>query len=300
MSNHLFAFKRHAILIPIWMCATNLVAAPVSGDRVTILVDQPYKGGESLTAYEQERCKLDIYLPKNRKNFPTVVWFHGGGLTVGNKGFPLDPKSKDWIEDMGQSFAEAGIAFVTPNYRLSPTVKFPAYIEDAAAAVAWTAKHLPEHGADPKKLFLAGHSAGAYLVLMLGVNPAYLNQVGMNGREIAGIYPVSGQTVTHSTVREEMGVPKTTIIVDETAALYHVRAETPPFLLIFGDKDAPMRAEENQLFHAAMTSVGNRGMSIAKIADRDHGTVAGNIASPNDPARVRIMQFIEANRAKGE
>jgi carboxylesterase type B len=89
-----------------------------------------------------------VHHPKS-KGFATVVWFHGGGLTGGNRGIPDGLKDK-------------GIAIVAAGYRLNPDVKSPTYIEDAAAAVAWTVKNIGKYGGDPNKIFVSGHSA--YLV----------------------------------------------------------------------------------------------------------------------------------------
>ena len=88
-----------------------------------------YREGDKLTDYMKERCRLDVYHPKHIKNFPTVVWFHGGGLKAGNRKVPEGLRGK-------------GIAVVAVNYRLHPKVKSPAYVEDAAVTVAWTFRHI--------------------------------------------------------------------------------------------------------------------------------------------------------------
>src|SRR5690606_26802966 len=89
--------------------------------------------------YIAERCKLDICYPTDKKGFTTIVWFHGGGITGGEKHIPEKLKNQ-------------GIAVVTVNYRLNPKVNCPAYIEDAAAAVAWTFNHITEFGGDPANI----------------------------------------------------------------------------------------------------------------------------------------------------
>lgn len=107
--------------------------------------------------YRKERCKLDIYYPSDKKDFVTVVWFHGGGLEGGEKGIPAELKNK-------------GIAVVAPNYRLSTKAKNPAYIEDAAEAVAWVFENIASFGGDPPRhIYVSGHSAGGYLALMIGL-----------------------------------------------------------------------------------------------------------------------------------
>ncbi|MCA9018230.1 MAG: alpha/beta hydrolase, partial [Planctomycetaceae bacterium] len=102
------------------------------------------------TEYMRERCKLDLYYPTDIKNYPTVVWFHGGGLKAGKKEIPEELKQR-------------GIAIVAVNYRLYPKAKKPAYLEDAAAAVAWTFQHIAEYGGEPNLVFVAEHSTGGYL-----------------------------------------------------------------------------------------------------------------------------------------
>lgn len=83
------------------------------------------------------------------------------------------------------------------NYRLSPRATHPAYIDDAAAAVAWVMKHIGEYGGDPTRVYVAGHSAGGYLTLMVGLDKAYLARYGEDADRLAGLFPVSGQTNTH-------------------------------------------------------------------------------------------------------
>ena len=114
-----------------------------------------------------------------------------------------------------RSLARAGVAVVSAEYRLSPKVKYPAYLQDAAAAFAWTRAHIAEHGGDVEKLFVGGHSAGGYLTFMIGLDERYLREFGVELSGIAGLIPVSGQTMTHYTVREERGIGQFTITADE-------------------------------------------------------------------------------------
>ncbi len=106
--------------------------------------------------YMAQRCKLDLYVPTDKKDFPTVVWFHGGGLTKGNKAIPDGLKEK-------------GIGVVVANYRLSPEAASPKYIDDAAAAVAWVFDNIESYGGSRKRIFVSGHSAGGYLTSMIGL-----------------------------------------------------------------------------------------------------------------------------------
>ena len=261
-----------------------------------VLTDVCYKSGDALTDYEQSRCKLDVYLPKDRENFATLVWFHGGGLKQGDKA----GTKEDTVltPEIARSLAAAGIAVVAPNYRLSPKVTFPAYLEDAAASVAWTQRHIAEHGGDTKKIFVGGHSAGGYIALMLGVDAHYLADAGVKVADIAGLIPVSGQTLTHYTVREERGGKKYQITADDAAPLHFCGPKTPPFLVLYADRDMAARGEENMLFVEMMRAAGNEGMHSMLIKDRTHGSIASKIAEEGDPTRIAILEFMKANKGK--
>ena len=122
--------------------------------------------------YRKERCKLDVYYPAGKKGFPTIVWFHGGGLEGGGKHVP-------------EMFMNQGFAVVAVNYRLSPKAQNPAYTEDAAAAVAWAYKHIEEYGGSPRRVFVTGHSAGGYLTLMVGLDKSYLQEYGVDADSLS-------------------------------------------------------------------------------------------------------------------
>lgn len=257
------------------------------------LADVAYKSGAALSEYEAERCKLDVYLPNAGKDWPVLVWFHGGGLKNGDKrGTPKDGVK---TERMAISLAAAGVAVVCPNYRFSPKVTFPAYLEDAAASVAWAKANLSEHGADVKRLYIGGHSAGGYLALMLGLDAHFLEAAGTSLSAVAGLIPVSGQTMTHYTVREERGIGKYTVTADEAAPVYHLRKDSPPFLVIYGDQDLPARADENEYFIEMMKAAGNKTITGLMVKDRTHGTIASEIAAKGDPAREAMLEFMRAS-----
>ena len=216
-----------------------------------------------LDEYIAERCKLDIYYPENSKDFATVVWFHGGGITSGNKFIPEKLKNK-------------GIAVVAVNYRLNPKVKCPAYIEDAAAAVAWTFKHIGEYGGDPDKIFVSGHSAGGYLTSMVGLDKKWLAKYDIDANKIAMLIPFSGHCITHMTIRKERGIPDTQPVVDEFAPLFHVRADAPPLILITGDRELEMlgRYEENAYMWRMMKIAGHEKTKLYELESFDHGGMA--------------------------
>ena len=232
---------------------------------------------EKQDEYIAERCKLDIYYPENTKGFTTVVWFHGGGITSGNKHIP-------------EKLKKQGIAVVAVNYRLSPKVKCPAYIEDAAAAVAWTFKNIEKYGGNPKKIVVSGHSAGGYLTSMIGLDKKWLAKYDIDANEIAMLVPFSGHCVTHMTIRKERGISDTQPVVDEFAPLYHVRADAPPLILISGDREREMlgRYEENAYMWRMMKVAGHQKTKLYELDSFDHGGMAS-------PAYEILLNEIKLN-----
>jgi acetyl esterase/lipase len=210
--------------------------------------------------YISERCVLDIYFPENINDFATIVWFHGGGLTGGNKSIP-------------EALKEEGVCIVAVNYRLYPKIKAPAYIEDAAAAVAWVFNNIHDYGGDPSKIFISGHSAGGYLTMMVGMDKRWLKSNDIDANRIAGLIPFSGHTITHMTVRKERGIADTQPVVDDLAPLYHVRADAPPLLLITGDRELEMlgRYEENAYMMRMMKVAGHQETKIYELEGYGHG-----------------------------
>jgi len=231
--------------------------------------------------YITERCVLDLYVP-DQEGFSTVIWFHGGGLKTGNKYIPEELKEK-------------GVAVVAVNYRLYPRIKAPAYIADAAAAVAWVFGHIAEYGGDPELVFVSGHSAGGYLTSMVGLDKRWLWEHELDADRIAGLIPFSGHTITHMTVREEMGIEDTRAVVDDMAPLFHVRKDAPPLLLITGDRELEMlgRYEENAYMMRMMKVVGHTETRLLELDGYGH-----NMATPAFPLLLREVQRIVSLREK--
>jgi acetyl esterase/lipase len=268
-------------------------ALPAAAIETKVLKDVAYKDDVvSPTPYEQERCKLDLTVPVGPKGFATYVWFYGGGLKNGAK----DLRS-EYCAEIRESLAQGGVAVVTPDYRLSPKVRYPAYVDDAAAAFAWTVKHIAEHGGDPRKVFIGGHSAGATLALLVGMDPERLKPHGLTLGSVAGIAQVSAQVLTHYTIREERGQPRYAITCDEAAPAFHIRKTLPPILTIYAQHDMLSRAEENLFFVTTLKAAGHAENYSLRVDDRDHGSVGHNIRNADDPARLAILNFIAKQSA---
>ena len=183
-----------------------------------------YRDGSSVDVYQREKCALDVYYPTNLRDAPVVVWFHGGGLTSGERSIPNGLKDQ-------------GFVVIAASYRLSPKAKSPAYVEDAAAAVAWAFSHAPQYNGSSGKIIVSGHSAGGYLAMMVGLDERWLKPYSIEPNRIAGIAPMSGQAITHFTIRKENGIEDTRPVIDGYAPLNHIRSDSSPLLLVTGDRE---------------------------------------------------------------
>ncbi len=261
--------KRHFTIICILFAAPWSFANTPSREKETkaspackIQQDIAYREKSLLDTdeYIEERCRLDIYYPSKQSNFATVVWFHGGGLTEGERFIPEQLKDQN-------------IAVVAVDYRLSPKVVCPAYIDDAAAAVAWTFKNIRKYSGDPNLIFVSGHSAGGYLTCMVGLDKKWLAVYGIDADKIAGLIPISGQAITHFTIRQERGIPDKRPVVDEFAPLFHVRPDAPVLVLITGDRNLELlgRYEENAYLMRMMKIAGHQKTFLYEIQGFNHG-----------------------------
>jgi len=233
-----------------------------------------YRPDSEPDVYARERCKLDVYHPVGASAVPTVIWFHGGGLTGGNRSVPSALKGQ-------------GIIVVAVDYRLSPKAKAPAYIEDAAAAVAWTFKNIARYGGDTNRIFLSGHSAGGYLASLITLDRRWLAVHGVDPDRLAGLVPFSGQSITHFAIREERGLGRTRPLIDDLAPVYHVRNDAPPMLLISGDRNHELlgRYEESAYFWRMLKEVGHPSVELLELQGYDHGQMA-------EPAFPLLLRFI--------
>ncbi len=264
------------VLLNWWFTTLSCAAqAPVGANSCRTETNILYRTGSDLTPYMRERCRLDVYYPSGSSDFATVVWFHGGGMTGGNRFIPETLKGR-------------GLCVVAPSYRLNPKVKSPAYIEDAAAAVAWTFRNLGTYGGSTNRIFVSGHSAGGYLAMMVGVDKRWLAAEGVDADRIAGLIPFSGQCITHFTVRAERGIPDKRPVINDLAPLYHVRSNAPPLLLITGDRNLELlgRYEENAYLWRMMKLVGRPDTELCELQGFDHGQMP-------EPAYPLLLRFIQ-------
>lgn len=256
------------------LCLLTVLGGYTQQTEYKLEKDIPYVSAGEKDSYRLERCRLDLYYPGNCKNFATLIWFHAGGLESGEKHIP-------------EEFKEQGFAVAAVNYRLSPRATHPAYIEDAAEAVAWVFHHISEYEGSPDLIFVSGHSAGGYLTLITTLDKSYLARYRIDADAIAAALPVSGQTTTHFTIRKERGLPPDIPVIDRFAPSNQARKDAPPLVLITGDRHLEMTAryEENAHLAAVLRHLG-QDVTLYELQGFDHGTVAR-------PACLFIRDYIK-------
>lgn len=226
--------------------------------------------------YASERCKLDFYYPEGQENFPVVVFFHGGGLTSGERYIPEELK-------------ESGMGVVTVNYRLLPKAELPDVIDDAAAAVAWTFNNIAQYGGNVKRIYVSGHSAGGYLTDMIGLEKKWLQKYNIDADSICALFPFSGQVITHFALRDQRGIKNTTPLIDEFAPLFHIRPDAPPIVIISADREMEMlgRYEETAYFWRMLKVCGHKNVEMYELQGFNHGNMAG-------PAALILKRYVQS------
>ncbi|MBL7841593.1 MAG: alpha/beta hydrolase [Cyclobacteriaceae bacterium] len=181
---------------------------------------------------------LNVYMPKKGSNSPMVVWVHGGSLSYGDK---------DNVLHKAEYFTARGYVFVSINYRLTPAVHHPANVQDVADAVVWLYENARHYSADPEKIFLIGHSAGADLAAMVAIDNKYLSKSGGSTRIIDGVVLLDGNGYDLSITMKNAGnkmkewyteaFGKTKKDWDQASAINFIEAgnEIPPFMIAYAD-----------------------------------------------------------------
>lgn len=258
-----------------FVVAVNTVPLTADESRVRVQNVVYRTNDETSTPAIQEKCRLDISCPAGEKQFSTIIWFHGGGLTGGQRSVP-------------QELERRGIAVVAASYRLHPEVNAPAYLEDAAAAIAWTVRHIEDYGGAADRIVVSGHSAGGYLAAMTSFDKKYLQAFGVDADSLAGVAPISGQMITHFTIRKENGIEDTRPVIDDYAPLNHIRNNSPPVLLVTGDRELELlgRYEENAYTWRMLKQLKHPDVTLHELGGYDHGQMVR-------PAFPLLLKFVD-------
>lgn len=213
---------------------------------------------KNIRYYTQEKDLLDIYYPDNWNN-EVIIDFHGGGFTSGDK---------DYMEDLYKDIVKHGYVVVGVNYSLYPHTKFPNYLKESRYAIKFVLDYLKI-----KHPYIAGHSAGAYIAMMLCFNEEYLKEVGINPLDIKGWIFESGQPTSHFNIMSiEKGVDPYLQRIDEMAPLYYVNKDTKlsKSLFILYSHDLPNRLEQNKLLISAVKHYYKEADITFKLIEGEH------------------------------
>ena len=252
--------------------AMNLFAGNYSYDKEIL-----YKGAPD--AYTEKMCRLDVAYEEGGQDRPVIVWFHGGGLTGGWRHIP-------------ETLLRDGAIVVGVGYRFVTEVSLDETIDDAAASVSWVFRNIRKYGGDLSKVYLAGHSAGGYLVSMLGLNKEYLAKYDIDPDiRIKALVPYSGQVITHFAQRQKQGIANLTPTIDRFAPLYFVRGDAAPMLIISGDRELELfgRYEENAYFVRMLRLNGHKNVTFLEVDGFDHGDMA-------EPAHLLLLKYMKDNK----
>ena len=224
----LLPVSAHAVSI---MDPFNVSAAMDSGTS---------KVGDGIAYADGPRHKLDVYAPEQRgAAAPVVMFIYGGGWSRGNRGE---------YEFVGRALASRGFVAVIADYRLVPEVRYPAFIEDSARALRWVQDNITNYGGDPNRVFLSGHSAGAYNAVMLALDPAFRQEYGVT-IPILAVGALSGPydfyPFEYFEVQEAFGQAPNP---EGTQPINLITSEAPPMYLATGTSDPIVRMQNTERF----------------------------------------------------
>ena len=234
--------------------------------------------------------RLDVYLPENRAPSALVVFFYGGGWNSGDKA--------DY-RFVGAALAAAGIVTVIPNYTLYPQARFPQFMRDAAVAVAYTRAHASDWNADPARLFVMGHSAGAHIAVLLALDQDYLRQVGGDDRWLRGVVGLAGPydfLPFTDAYLNDVFAPSSEFY--RSQPINYVRPHAPPMLLMHGLGDKRVNPNNTRSLSARLEAAGDE-VSTQYFAGASHGDLAAAFSPlrKQPPVLPLILDFVAAESA---
>lgn len=251
--------------------------------------DMKYFEGEGA---DPERHSLDLYIPQGVKDFPVVVWVHGGGWRAGSK-----EQGGSFIE----SFAANGIGVASVGYRLAPNVQHPQQIQDVALAFAWVHGHIGEYGGDAKRLFVGGISAGGHLSALLALDGKYLKPHGLDpAKNIAGALPVSGvyqldgrTPFLSGLVEDAFG--KDEKVQREASPVNQVHAGAPPFYILYAERDPGVLRDQGKDLSVKLKTVDD-DVRCDEVPGVGHLTILKGLKDPENEYTQRLVEFVKSRR----
>lgn len=232
---------------------TRVVAPPLQLD----LLDRFWPGGgnaqklaDAVPFDADNGLALDVWgepaAPRGKK--PVLVFFYGGGWANGERahyGFAA------------RAYADKGFVVVVPDYRKVPAVRFPAFNEDGAAAVRWVHDNIARYGGDPDRILLAGHSAGAYIAMMLALDRHYLQKAGVNPSVIRGVVGLSGPYDFYPfDSKRSIAAMSAWPWPAETQPVSYVRKDAPPVMVVTGTEDDTVKPRNAIILSRELNKLG--------------------------------------------
>jgi len=237
------------------------------------------------------RQKLDFYVPDAPPpRMPVMLFFYGGSWQSG---------SKDLYLALGQAFASAGIMVAVADYRLYPQVRYPAFIQDGARAFAFVRAHAARYGGDPARLFLAGHSAGAYNAVMLAADNKYLRNAGADVSEICGVIGIAGPYDFLPLEDDHLIAIFGGANLPDTQPIRHIDGRRPPMLLATGTGDTTVLPRNSYRLAEKLKSLGSP-VRLAAYPGAGHIGILLSLAQGfrgRTSLRGDVLGFVESTKA---
>lgn len=282
-----------AFILAPFLLAAGASTGPALADSSRPPFEQVTIERDLLYGEDPKYHALDVYRPEGAdKPLPLVVFIHGGGWSEGDKG--RHPRKGTW-------FARSGFVYATVNYRLSPKVKHPAHVQDVARALAWLHQNAARFNADPSRVYLVGHSAGAHLAALVATDPRHLEQHGLSPAIIDGVALLDGSgydvhkrmPTTRGWMRQmyRNAFGEDPQLWKDASPALHVRAERPlPSFLIFHVTKRPQAIKQAALFAEALKRAGGQA-TVVPVRTRNHATINRRLGMRNDLVGARILSF---------
>lgn len=247
-----------------------------------------YQASEGLVYGAEPRQRLDVYQPgTNVSHAPIVVFFYGGSWSAGERA--------DY-RFVGEALASRGMVVVVADYRLSPAVRYPVFLQDSARALRWAFDHAADYGADPARVFVMGHSAGAYNAAMLALDPRWLAAVGLTPSRLAGWIGLAGPydflPIVDAKTRVAFSWPDTPA---DSQPLAHASSASPPALLLAASQDTAVNPQRSTLAMAARLKASGVRVESALYDGVSHVTLLASMASVlrgRAPVLERVSDFV--------
>ena len=257
--------------------------------NATVATDT-YRRTEGLRYGPDARQRLDVYQPAILlRHAPLVVFFYGGNWSSGERA--------DY-RFVGEALASSGIVAMVADYRLSPAFRYPAFVQDSARAVAWALQHAADYDADPAKVFVMGHSAGAYNAAMVALDSRWLAAEGLKPMRLAGWIGLAGPydflPIVEPLSRVAFNWPDTPA---DSQPLLHASAASPRALLLAPAQDRLVNPQRSTLALAQRLKASGVAVQSELFDSVSHVTLLASMASilrGRAPVLKRVNSFVKS------